>query len=66
MSFEPFGFGKRKCVGYRFAEAEGMVLISTLVRKFKIKLASNEEPELNLDLITTPKEDIWVVAELRN
>lgn len=37
FTYLPFGFGSRMCVGRRFAELEIEVLISRLVREFKIE-----------------------------
>jgi cytochrome P450 len=37
FSYLPFGFGSRMCIGRRFAELEIEVLISRLVREFKIE-----------------------------
>lgn len=37
FTYLPFGFGPRMCIGRRFAELEIEVLISRLIREFKIE-----------------------------
>lgn len=37
FTYLPFGFGSRMCVGRRFAELEIEVLISRLLREFKLE-----------------------------
>ncbi|KAI8093084.1 cytochrome P-450 cyp509A1 [Halteromyces radiatus] len=37
----PFGFGSRKCIGYRFSMGEQVVLLSMLLRKYIVTLPSD-------------------------
>jgi cytochrome P450 len=41
----PFGAGVRRCVGEQFAWMEGTLLLATLGRKWKLRLAENQKVE---------------------
>jgi cytochrome P450 len=43
----PFGAGVRRCIGEQFAWMEGVLLLATLGRKWKLSLAENQKVELN-------------------
>lgn len=49
--YYPFGGGARVCIGERFAWMEGVLVLATLARKWKLKLDPNQRVEL-LPLIT--------------
>ncbi len=66
MAFQPFGFaGKRKCPGYRFSYAEVAVVLSVLLRRFKIHLVDGQVVEPEHALVTQPKEEIWITVTKR-
>ncbi len=66
MAFQPFGFaGKRKCPGYRFSYAEVAVVLSVLLRRFKIHLVDGQVVEPEHALVTQPKEGIWITVTKR-
>ena len=66
MAFQPFGFaGKRKCPGYRFSNAEIAVVLSVLLRRFKIHLVDGQVVEPEYTLVTQPKEEIWITVTKR-
>ena len=66
MAFQPFGFaGKRKCPGYRFSNAELAVVLSVLLRRFKIHLVDGQVVEPEYALVTEPKEEIWITVTKR-
>ncbi|XP_067666926.1 1,25-dihydroxyvitamin D(3) 24-hydroxylase, mitochondrial-like [Haliotis asinina] len=60
FSFLPFGFGPRMCVGRRVAELEIQLLISQIVRKFKIEPVSMEPVEMKTDLLLLAKDPIRI------
>ena len=60
FGFEPFGSGKRKCLGYRFSLAESIVFLASILRKFEVKLVPGQEVVPFYGLVTKPKEKIWV------
>jgi cytochrome P450 len=43
----PFGAGVRRCIGEQFAWMEGVLLLATLGRKWKLSLSENQKVELN-------------------
>lgn len=54
----PFGFGARKCIGYRFAEMEAKIVLAEILRKY-IPVLCNEPEKGFKPLITLrPKENI--------
>jgi cytochrome P450 len=51
FSYFPFGGGTRVCIGERFAWMEGVLLLTTLAQKWKLRLAEGQRVE-PLPLIT--------------
>jgi cytochrome P450 len=43
----PFGGGVRRCIGEQFAWTEGVLLLATIGRKWRLKLAANQKIALN-------------------
>ena len=65
-AFQVFGFaGKRKCPVYQFAYAEVTVILSILLRKFRIKLVEGQVVRRDYGIVTTPKDEIWITVEKR-
>lgn len=66
LAYQPFGFaGKRKCPGWRFSIAEGLVFLSVLVRRFKFHLVEGQQVKPVHRLVTSPAEEIWVTVTKR-
>ena len=66
-AFQPFGFaGNRRCPGFQYAYAEATVILSTLIRRFRISLVPGQTVEPAYGLVTSPKEEIWIRAQQRN
>ncbi|XP_070558912.1 cytochrome P450 20A1-like [Ptychodera flava] len=66
LAFSPFGFaGKRMCPGYRLSYAEGIVLLTTLCRKFKFHLQGNRNIQRKYGVNTMPSEEVWLTIEER-
>ncbi|KAM7450025.1 hypothetical protein ABFA07_002135 [Porites harrisoni] len=66
MAYQPFGFaGKRKCPGWRFSIAEGLVFLSVLIKRFKFHLVEGQEVKPVHRLVTSPAEEIWVTITKR-
>jgi cytochrome P450 len=64
-----FSFGKRNCIGFRFAEIEGTVILCTLIQKFSIQFKEGIDPSLysieETTFTTTPKNDLPFVLKKR-
>lgn len=59
--YAPFGDGSHKCIGYQFATTEIIVVLSTLLSKFRFQLDSlNNELEFILGVTMTPKKTVKV------
>lgn len=66
LSYQPFGFaGKRKCPGWRFSIAEGLVFLSVLLKRFKFHLVEGQQVKPVHRLVTSPAEEIWVTVSKR-
>ncbi|GAB6027650.1 hypothetical protein CHUAL_001891 [Chamberlinius hualienensis] len=64
LSFAPFGFaGKRICPGYRFAYVVAIVLVSIILRKYRVKLVDGQDIRKVIGLVTKPTDEIWVIFE---
>ena len=64
LAFSPFGFGVRKCPGYRFAELEMMLVAVEILSRFKINV---DEKDRNVrpvyGFITKPDREISIRLE---
>lgn len=60
--FLPFGAGGRSCIGADFAWMEMMVVLSTLLRAFSFRCASDEDPGVAPTMTLRPRQPIVVKA----
>ena len=66
LAYQPFGFaGKRKCPGWRFSIAEGLVFLSILIKRFKFHLVEGQEVKPVHRLVTSTEEEVWVTVTER-
>ena len=61
----PFGGGVRRCVGESFAWAEGILLIATIARKWKLTLDPDQKIGLSPQITLRPKFGMSMIAEAR-
>lgn len=61
LAFSPFGFGVRKCPGYRFANLEMVVAAVEILNRFKIEVCEGE-PKVRpqYGFVTKPDKQVWV------
>lgn len=52
--FLPFGHGARMCIGRRFAEQEISVLVTKMVRNFRVEWYGEDELGMLVNTITFP------------
>jgi len=64
IAFSPFGFGVRKCPGYRFADVEMAIAAILILSKFKISVDKTEGTVGPVyGFVTKPEREIWVTVE---
>ena len=55
FSYFPFGGGNRVCIGEQFAWLEGVLVLATLARQWRLRLASGRAIELQPIVTLRPK-----------
>ncbi|KAH7673105.1 cytochrome P450 3A4-like protein [Aphelenchoides avenae] len=70
LTFLPFGYGPRNCVGMRLAEFEIRTTLAVLLRHYNFR-AGKTSPDLPLEVESTsgllkPKQTLYAVAERRS
>ena len=66
FTFFPFGGGTRVCIGERFAWMEGVLLLTVIVQRWKLKLAPGQIVEKKALLTLRPKHGMRMVLEGRS
>ena len=61
----PFGGGIRRCIGESFAWTEGILLIATIARKWKLSLAPDQKIGLNPQITLRPKFGMRMTCQNR-
>ena len=61
----PFGGGVRRCIGESFAWTEGILLLATIARKWKLSLVEGQKIGLNPQITLRPKFGMRMAAEAR-
>lgn len=61
LAFSPFGFGVRKCPGYRFANMEMAVAAVEILRRYRLEI-HEDEPEVKpqYGFVTKPEKPVWI------
>jgi cytochrome P450 len=65
FSYFPFGGGARVCIGERFAWMEGVLLLATIGRKWRLRLAEGHRVETRALITLRPKYGMEMIAEPR-
>ena len=64
-AYFPFGGGPRLCIGRSFAEMEMVLLLATIARRFRLRLAQGQEVAPQPSITLRPKNGVRVVLERR-
>jgi cytochrome P450 len=64
-AYLPFGGGPRLCIGNNFALMEATLVLATLVRQYRAKLAPGEKVEIAPMITIRPKNGLKMVLETR-
>jgi cytochrome P450 len=64
-SYFPFGGGPRRCIGEGFAWMEGILLIATLAREWRMRLVPNHPVEFKPVITLRPKHGMRMTLERR-
>ncbi|HJT85909.1 MAG TPA: cytochrome P450 [Nitrososphaeraceae archaeon] len=60
FAYFPFGGGIRGCIGESFAWQEGILLLSTVMKYWKMQLVPNQKIKLNPGITLNPKKGIKI------
>jgi cytochrome P450 len=64
-AYFPFGGGPRLCIGNYFATMEAVLVLATIARRFRLRLVSEDPPELLPAISLRPKGGILMTPEKR-
>lgn len=60
LAFSPFGFGVRKCPGYKFAHMEVLTAVAVVVQRFRITMVDGgKRVQPKFGFVTKPQQEIW-------
>ncbi len=65
FSYFPFGGGARVCIGERFAWMEGVLLLTVLAQKWKLRLEPDHPVETKALITLRPKYGMRMIVEAR-
>ncbi|CAF1531837.1 unnamed protein product [Adineta steineri] len=66
-AYVPFSAGSRNCIGQRFAMLEEKVILSSILRRFKLKTSqSPDDLHLSFELLLRSVNGVHVQLELRH
>ena len=62
-AYLPFGDGPRICIGASFALQEAVIVLATLLSRFKFTAVKGKDPEPVMILTLRPNGGVWLTAE---
>jgi cytochrome P450 len=66
FAYFPFGGGARVCIGERFAQAEGVLLLATLAQRWRFRLEPGHRVETRPLITLRARYGMRMIAESRN
>lgn len=64
-AYLPFGDGPRICIGASFAIQEAVIILATLLSRFRFRRVPGREPEPVMIITLRPEGGVWLEAEPR-
>ena len=64
-AFLPFGAGPRICIGASFALQEAVIILSTLLARFRFERIPGREPQPRMILTLRPHGGVWLTVRPR-
>lgn len=64
-AYFPFASGPRKCIGDHFAKMEGLVVLASLLQRFRVRLVPGQSLRPEPSVTLRPEGSIWMVVEHR-
>lgn len=62
-AYLPFGDGPRICIGASFALQEAVIILATMLSRFKVKPVPGRDPDPVMILTLRPEGGVWLTAE---
>ena len=62
-AYLPFGDGPRICIGASFALQEAVIILATMLSRFKFTPVAGKDPEPVMILTLRPEGGVWLTAE---
>lgn len=62
-AYLPFGDGPRICIGASFALQEAVIILATLLSRFKVRPVPGRDPEPVMILTLRPEGGVWLTTE---
>jgi cytochrome P450 len=65
FSYLPFGGGPRLCIGDSFARMEAQLILTTVLKRFRLSLAAGQQVEVEPLVTLRPKHGMWMQVTRR-
>ena len=62
-AYLPFGDGPRICIGASFALQEAVIILATLLGRFRFKSVKGVDPDPVMIITLRPEGGVWLEAE---
>jgi cytochrome P450 len=62
----PFSVGPRKCIGDHFARMEALIVLATLLGRYRLRLVPDRRVEVESSLTLRPRAGIWMTLTPRD